>query len=185
MIGTVHPLAKVQLDEFFLSQRTNQQVVNTVELIESPERREAEIARVTAGILAQYDKYAVSVVTGDGLQPDKRINFTPYTERYHCSLDEVTNLINESFGEIARRILEAAPAFKGIYSSGGDITVAVCHKMETSGIDLADEVLPLAAFGSFMDGPFKGVQIITKGGSQGQSDAIARCIAYLKRSLYI
>ncbi len=185
VIGTVHPLAKVQLDEFFLSQRTNQQVVNTVELIESPERREAEIARVTAGILAQYDKYAVSVVTGDGLQPDKRINFTPYTERYHCSLDEVTNLINESFGEIARRILEAAPAFKGIYSSGGDITVAVCHKMETSGIDLADEVLPLAAFGSFMDGPFKGVQIITKGGSQGQSDAIARCIAYLKRSLYI
>lgn len=185
VIGTVHPLAKVQLDEFFLSQQTNLQVVNTVELIESPERREAEIARVTAGILQNYDKYAVSVVTGDGLQPDKRINFAPYTERYHCSLDDVTALINDAFGDIARRILEAAPAFKGMYSSGGDITVAVCRKMETSGIDLSDEVLPLAAFGSFMDGPFKGVQIITKGGSQGKSDAISRCIAYLKRSLYI
>ncbi len=185
VVGTVHPLAKVQLDEFFLSQQTNRIEVNTVELIESPERREAEIARVTQGILEHYSQYSVSVVTGDGLQPEKRINFAPYTARYHCSLDEVTALINGSFGEIARRILEAAPAFKGIYSSGGDITVEVCRKMETSGIDLADEVLPLAAFGSFMDGPFKGVKIITKGGSQGKSDAISRCIAYLKRSLYI
>lgn len=185
VIGTVHPLAKVQLDELFLSQRTNSAVVNTAELLEGPKRCEAEICRVVDEILKQYDKFAVSVVTGDGLMPERRINFTPYIERYHCSLDEVTAIINDAFGEITRRILKAAPAFKGIYSSGGDITVAVCRKVETSGIDLNDEVLPLAAFGTFMDGPFKGVQIITKGGSQGKSDAILQCIAYLKRSLYI
>ena len=91
----------------------------------------------------------------------------------------------DAFGEITRRILDRAPAFRGIYSSGGDITVAVCRKVQTSGIDLNDEVLPLAAFGSFMDGPFKGVQIITKGGSQGKNNAISQCISYLKRSLYI
>ncbi len=185
VVGTVHPLAKVQLDEFFLSQQTNHIVVNTVELIESEERHEAEIQRVVNTVLANYEKFSVSAVTGDGLSPEKRINFTPYLERYHCSLDDVTARINDAFGEITRRILDRAPAFRGIYSSGGDITVAVCRKVQTSGIDLNDEVLPLAAFGSFMDGPFKGVQIITKGGSQGKNNAISQCISYLKRSLYI
>ncbi len=185
VIGTVHPLAKVQLDELMLSQRLNSAVVQTAELIESPERREAEIARVCSEILSRHDKFAVSVVTGDGLMPEKRINFTPYLQRYHCSLDEVTSLINDAFGEITLRILQQAPDFRGIYSSGGDITVAVCRKVQTSGIDLQAEVLPLAAFGTFMDGPFQGVQIITKGGSQGGSDAIVQCINYLKKSLYI
>lgn len=185
VIGTVHPLAKVQLDELMLSQRLNSAVVQTAELLEGPERREAEIARVCAEILARHDKFAVSLVTGDGLMPEKRINFTTYLQRYNCSLDEVTTLINDAFGEITLRILQQAPDFRGIYSSGGDITVAVCRKVQTSGIDLQAEVLPLAAFGTFMDGPFKGVQIITKGGSQGGSDAVVQCINYLKKSLYI
>ena len=48
-----------------------------------------------------------------------------------------------------------------------------------------DEVLPLAAYGQFLKGEFEGVHIITKGGSQGNKDAINKCITYLKEKLYI
>lgn len=106
-------------------------------------------------------------------------------ERYQCSLDEVTGKINRAFAEITYRIFKAEPTFRGLYTSGGDVTVAVCQKFETAGLSLMDEVLPLAAYGQFLKGQFEGVHIITKGGSQGGRDAINRCITYLKEKLYI
>ena len=66
-----------------------------------------------------------------------------------------------------------------------DVTVSVCERFQTAGLNLEDEVLPLAAYGQFLKGEFEGVHIITKGGSQGGSDAINRCITYLKEKLYI
>ena len=119
-----------------------------------------------------------------GLNPH-RIDFTPYMERYQCSLDEVTEMINSGFAEITYRIFKAEDTFKGLYTSGGDITVAVCKKFDTAGLSLLDEVLPLAAYGQFLKGEFEGVHIITKGGSQGNKDAINKCITYLKEKLYI
>jgi uncharacterized protein YgbK (DUF1537 family) len=97
----------------------------------------------------------------------------------------VTEKINSAFAEITYRIFKAEPSFRGLYTSGGDVTVAVCEKFQTVGLSLQDEVLPLAAYGQFLKGEFEGVHIITKGGSQGNSDAINRCITYLKEKLYL
>ena len=87
--------------------------------------------------------------------------------------------------EIAMRIFTAEPTFRAMYTSGGDITVAVCERFGTAGLRLMDEVLPLAAYGTFLEGSFNGVHIITKGGSQGDSTAINQCITYLKEKLFI
>ena len=56
------------------------------------------------------------------------------------------------------------PSFRAMYTSGGDITVAVCDRFNTAGLRLRDEVLPLAAYGKFLGGEFDGVHLITKGG---------------------
>ena len=61
----------------------------------------------------------------------------------------------------------------------------ICKRFDTAGLSLLDEVLPLAAYGQFLKGEFEGVHIITKGGSQGNKDAINKCITYLKEKLYI
>lgn len=185
VVGSVNPSAKAQMEELWLSQRTHNVFVNTAELLEGETRREAEIVRVTEEILAEADKNVVSTVTGDGIYPENRIDFGPYMERYSCSLDDVTGIINSAFADITYRIFKKEPAFKALYTSGGDVTVAVCEKFQTAGLSLMDEVLPLAAYGQFLKGEFEGVHIITKGGSQGGRDAINQCITYLKEKLYI
>lgn len=185
VVGSVNPNTTSQMEELWLSQRTHNVFVHTRELLEEETRREQEIARVVEEILDECGRNVISTVTGDGIYPENRIDFRPYMERYGCSLDAVTGMINRAFAEIAYRIFKSEPSFRGMYTSGGDVTVAVCERFHTAGLCLMDEVLPLAAYGQFLKGEFEGVHIITKGGSQGGRDAINRCITYLKEKLYI
>lgn len=185
VVGSVNPNTTAQMKELWLSQRTYNVFVNTRELLESKGRREAETSRVAEEILNECGRNAVCTVTGDGIYPENRIDFKPYMERYNCSMDEVTGMINGAFAKITYRIFKAEPTFRGLYTSGGDVTVAVCERFNTAGLSLKDEVLPLAAYGQFLKGEFEGVHIITKGGSQGGRDAINQCITYLKEKLFI
>ncbi|MBQ8802113.1 MAG: four-carbon acid sugar kinase family protein [Tyzzerella sp.] len=185
VVGSVNPNTTAQMEELWLSQKTNKVMVNTKEFLEGDAARAAEINRVVSEVLKRSGQYTVSTVTGDGIYPENRINFAPYMERYNCSLDDVTGMINSAFAEITYQIFKADSSFKGLYTSGGDITVAVCQKFQTAGLALQDEVLPLAAYGQFLKGEFEGVHIITKGGSQGGKGAINQCITYLKEKLYV
>ena len=185
VVGTVHPNAKVQMEHLWLSQRTYNVFVETKKLLESDAAPEEEIERVTEEILENWGRNQISTVTGDGKYPDKHIDFRPYMEKSGLSLNDVSGIINSAFAEIAHRIFSSEPTFRAMYTSGGDITVAVCERFGTAGLRLLDEVLPLAAYGTFLEGPFDGVHIITKGGSQGDSTAINQCITYLKEKLFI
>lgn len=185
VVGSVNPNTTAQMEELWLSQKTNKVMVNTREFLEGDKERDAEISRVVSEVLKKCDHYTVSTVTGDGIYPENRIDFAPYMERYNCSLDDVTGMINSAFAEITYQIFKAEPSFKGLYTSGGDVTVAVCQHFQTAGLALQDEVLPLAAYGQFLKGEFEGVHIVTKGGSQGGKGAINQCITYLKEKLYV
>lgn len=183
VVGSVNPNTQIQMEELWLAQKTNKVMVKTGKLIGSEEERKKEIDRVVREVLNVCDQYVVSTVTGDGIYTENRIDFIPYMETYHKTLDEMTEMINSAFSEITYRIFKAEPTFRGLYTSGGDVTVAVCKKFQTAGLNLIDEVLPLAAYGQFLKGEFEGVHIITKGGSQGGRDAISRCVTYLKGKL--
>jgi uncharacterized protein YgbK (DUF1537 family) len=184
-VGSVNPVAKTQMDELFLAQKVWNVFVDTKELIESEERRIAEIDRAVNEIIDHCEPYEVCTVIGDGIMPENRIDFTPYTIKYQCTRDEVSNLINDSLAEITHQILRRNSSFQGIYTSGGDITVAVSKKFKTAGIRLLDEVVPLAAYGEFIAGEFDGLKIITKGGMAGDRNAMNTCMHYLKERLYI
>ncbi len=184
-VGSVNPVAKIQLDELFLSQKVLNMYVRTRELLEDDTRRNKEITRIVEGILEQCEEYEVCTVVGDGIIPENRIDFTPYASRYQCSTDEVSNLINSSLAEIAYQILKKNASFQGIYTSGGDITVAVNKKFKSAGIRLLDEVVPLAAYGVILGGEFQDLKLVTKGGMAGDKYAMINCIRYLKERLFI
>jgi len=185
VVGSVHPNAKVQLEQLWLSQRTYNVLVETRRFLDSKSAREHEIDRAVQEVLTNCEKNQISTVVGDGIYPENRIDFGPYMDKMGCSLEEVTTIINRSLAEIAYRIFKAEPSFEAIYTSGGDVTISVCERFGAAGLRLRDEVLPLAAYGKFLEGEFDGKQIITKGGSQGGPDAINQCITYLKEKLFI
>lgn len=56
----------------------------------------------------------------------------------------------DSIAEISSIILKKIPTVTGIFSSGGDISVSVCKKFKSAGLELIGEVIPLAAYGKFM-----------------------------------
>ena len=108
------------------------------------------------------------LVVGDGIYPAKRISFKTYMEYYNTTVEGVSQIINDSFAEITKKILRGEKGFRALYTSGGDITVAVCRKLKVSGIKLVEDVAPLAAHGELMTGEFNGLKIITKGGMVGE-----------------
>jgi uncharacterized protein YgbK (DUF1537 family) len=186
VVGSVNPNTTAQMEELWLAQHPIANVfAETRRFLESDAERDAEIARVAAEALDKASKNTVLTVTGDGIYPEKRIDFVPYMERDNCSLDDATGRINDSLAEIAWRVLKGEPLFRGLYASGGDVTQAVCRKFGASGLELRDEVLPLAAYGLLLGGALNGLHIVTKGGSQGGKNAINICVNYLKGKLFI
>ncbi|WP_428770118.1 four-carbon acid sugar kinase family protein [Treponema sp. HNW] len=185
LVGSVNPVARLQIEELFLSHTVFKICVRTRHFIESDTSRREEINRVVKDFLAGYTDYQICCIYGDGLQPENKLDFSEYEEKNRLSKDELCILINESFAEILFRILEQAPQFAGLYTSGGDITVAVCKKVKAAGIKLIGEVLPLAAYGELIGGIYGGLKIITKGGMAGDKDAMKKCIQYMQEHLLL
>lgn len=186
VVGSVNPVTRKQMEELWLTQRTAHNIfVSAARFLESEESREEEIKRTVKEVLEASESYEILTVTGDGIYPENRVDFKRYESSYPGGVDEMTRLICDSFAEITRRVFTYNSGFQGIYSSGGDITVAICQKFHTAGLCLLDEVLPLAAYGKFLKGDFEGVSIITKGGMVGEPDAANRCITYLKEKLFM
>ncbi len=67
----------------------------------------------------------------------------------------------------------------GLYVTGGDVTAAVLRALGAAAIELEDQVLPLAALGRLVGGPFAGLHLVSKGGLVGGEDAAIRCVRRL------
>jgi uncharacterized protein YgbK (DUF1537 family) len=183
VVGSVNGVAREQVARFLGKMRVHNVYMETAEFLESPERREKEIERVAAEILNNCAGYEVCSIVGRGIFPEHRVPFEPYMQKQGCSLDDLSALINSSIAEITRRVINAGKGFRGLYTCGGDITVAVCKAMQNGGLRLLGEVLPLASYGEFVSGDNPGLKIITKGGMVGDQDAIVSCVRYLKEKL--
>lgn len=182
VVGSVNPNTRIQMEKLWLAQRPIANVlVDTKRLLESEEARENEIFRASSEALELAKLNTIITITGDGIYPEKRIDF----KQYAAHTDILTGRINDALAEAALRVLRGEEAFRGLYACGGDIAQAVCGKVKASGMDLRDEVLPMAAYGLFSGGEFDGLHVVTKSGNQGDSDAANLCINYLKAKLCI
>lgn len=185
VVGSVNPVTSAQAEEFLLSQNIYHVFAKTEHFLKSEESREVEIDRIVQDILKHCQDYEVCSVIGDGIYPENRIDFNKYTKQTGKDSDELCKIINNALAEITRKLVDFQQNFKGIYSSGGDVTVAICQNFQASGIRLLGEVLPLAAYGEILGGDYDGIKIVTKGGMVGEPGAMRECISYLKEKLFM
>jgi len=173
VVGSVNAVAASQVENFLQTQRNYNVFVDTDKIVENEAVREGEIARVVKELLEGSEEYEVASIVGTGIYPQNRIDIGK-------SVEDISSCINEAFAEIVYKILSANSAFCGLYTCGGDISVAVCNRLGAYGMRLHNEVVPLASYGELKGGQFAGLKYITKGGMVGDENALVTCVNYLK-----
>lgn len=183
VIGSVNGVARRQVKELLTDLEIGHVQLDVAEILESEERRKAEVARVTEALLACAEEHEYLAVIGSGIDPAKQLPFEPYLEKYHCTVEELSCIIGDAFAETAVNILRGNDTFRAIYSTGGDITAAINRQMGTVGLRLLDEVVPLAGYGELIGGAFSGMKFISKGGMVGDEKAMVTCARYLREKI--
>lgn len=80
-----------------------------------------------------------------------------------------------ALGRITRRVLQET-SVDSLYTTGGDITAAVLDQLDGQGLEVEDEVVPLAVAGEIVAGPWAGLPMVTKGGLVGDADTTVLCV---------
>lgn len=169
VIGSVNVKTREQMEELWQSETgVGKVIVNTSQLVQCC-RQKAEIQRVREEVKRLKDDCNIITIVGDGIYPEKRMEIT----------EALSNVINDAFGNMTYGILTEWKCFRGLYTSGGDITRKVYDRCGVKGIQVLDEVLPLAVYGELIGSEFPNLKVITKGGSQGNRQAICQCVRYL------
>ncbi|MFR9754209.1 four-carbon acid sugar kinase family protein [Streptomyces sp. TR06-5] len=70
----------------------------------------------------------------------------------------------------------------GVFTTGGDVSAALLAALDADGLDVREEIEPLAVAGTLVGGPWKGLQIATKGGLVGDTDTTTVCVQQLRRA---
>jgi uncharacterized protein YgbK (DUF1537 family) len=80
-----------------------------------------------------------------------------------------------------RRTLESQRV-DGLYLTGGDLAAACFAELGADGVDVADEVVPLAVAGNVVGGPWSGLPVVTKGGLVGDDETVVTCLTFLEQA---
>lgn len=83
-----------------------------------------------------------------------------------------------AMGDIARRVLDEC-VVDGLFTTGGDVTSATLERLHGQGLEVTDEVVPLAVSGVVVGGPWSGLPLVTKGGLVGDVDTTLDCLNHL------
>ncbi|MDQ4051908.1 MAG: four-carbon acid sugar kinase family protein [Actinomycetota bacterium] len=87
--------------------------------------------------------------------------------------------IPAALARVTRRALEPSRV-DGLFLTGGDVAAACFAELAADGLDVTDEVVPLAVGGTFVGGPWSGLPVVTKGGLVGDGDTTIRCLEFLE-----
>lgn len=102
----------------------------------------------------------------------------------NLALHEVSSRINTGLAEISAMLLaERNSRIGGLYTSGGEVTLAVARRLGAVGFSVRDEILPLAVYGRLVQGDCHDMPIVTKGGFVGDTQSLVQCVSYLKTKI--
>ncbi|MFE1245850.1 four-carbon acid sugar kinase family protein [Fictibacillus sp. NPDC058756] len=143
------------------------------------EVRTAELSRAVQEGLRRTKNEDITLVTT--YQADKQLlDLKTLAKEQGTSEESLAKRITDGLALITQKIIQGSETvISGCFSSGGDVTASICAAGKTYGIQLLDEVFPLAAYGRLIGGYLDGLPIITKGGLVGEDDAITRSVQYL------
>lgn len=182
VIGSVTDLTRQQV-EYILQEKDIFFWQMNVQNFFAENTRQAEMEKAVKTICAAIDEKDLFMLTTTPKPGEKMLNLPEIGARLGCSVEEVSKILSDTLTETARRVLLETKKFDGIYSSGGDIAVSLLQRLGALGVDVRDEVMPLAVYGHLIEGELPNIKVVTKGGMVGGRDAILHCLNKMKNDL--
>lgn len=179
-IGSVSSTTLGQIAALKSSRRCFLAKIDCRQLMASIKARKAEELRVIEQVSAHQDYEVFGLVSAASEQD--LIPLADIAKNHLCTVDEVSAIINQSIASIVCTLLSR---FKhqiyGLYTSGGDISEAICQQANICALQVNGAVLPQVLSSQIIGGPYHGVQMVSKGGLIGNQDVITHCLDYIKR----
>ncbi len=181
-IGSMTELTKNQVLQLQKRKHTLFYSINTKNLLDTDSLMN-ECARASEFIKARIIDYEIIGIT-TSIVKENVMNLKIESEKQNITEEEVSKRIAKGIAKITSIIMQdSSNKISGLYTSGGDISVAVCKELGASAIIVEDEVLPLAIFGTIFGGKYHRYPIITKGGLVGDENALIACVEYLSNHI--
>ncbi|EHN14709.1 four-carbon acid sugar kinase family protein [Clostridium sporogenes] len=182
-IGSITDTTRAQLERISKDRDIFKIDINARAILSDVNTKHKEIDRVTNEVIENKDLYDVFCIVLDSLYEEVRINLDEEAKKQNTTKEFLSQIMNTAVAEISYRIMEEIKSIKGIFSSGGDISVSISRKFNSAGLELLDEVMPLAAYGKFIEGEFPDMKIVSKGGMVGKEDGMELCVDYLLKNI--
>ena len=182
VIGSVTATTKRQIADLLQKRRVFFVDMRVEEFFEK-ERREAETRRVVNKICDAVDAEDVLLLTTTPLSDEGHLDLKATAKALGVTPEDVSRILSDTLAQAAGEILEKSGKLEGGYCSGGDITIALLEELDADGIEVRDEVLPLAVYGRILGGRLPKLRIVTKGGMIGGDDAIGLCLEKIAKDI--
>ena len=182
VIGSVTATTKKQI-EYILQEEDIFLVKMKVEDFFEKETCLKEIERVISFIKKGIVSYDLFLVTTSPIGDEKKADLQKLAENLNTTVEEISKIIANTLTETVVKILKETEKFEGVYSSGGDITIALLEKLKAIGVEIREEVIPLAAYGRIIGGDFSNLKLVSKGGMVGDETVIKLCLHKMKNDI--
>ncbi len=182
VIGSVTETTKKQI-EYILQEEDIFLVKMKVESFFEKESRTKEMERVISFVKKGIESYDLFLVTTSPIGDQKKVDLQEVAKKLNTSIENVSKIIADTLTETIEKLLKETQKFEGIYSSGGDITIALLEKLKAIGVEISEEVIPLAAYGRIIGGDLPNLKLVSKGGMVGDEKTIKLCLHKIKNDI--
>lgn len=181
VVGSATQTTKLQLENILQQEDILLVKINPSVLFNNKDR-EIEMKKVYDQVQNGIKFYDIVLVTTTPLGDDIKLDLEKISKKYNLTVDDISKIISNTLSEVAVNILQTND-FEGVYSSGGDITLSLLNKLNSSGIEIKDEIVPLAAYGRIMGGKNDNLKIVSKGGMVGDINTVKLCLNKIRNDI--
>lgn len=182
IIGSVSGIVEEQIAQFkadmepYISQPKSRRFLYE-------DQRDEEIKKTVDNVINNLENSSQFLVA-TMIQKKDKLDLKKEAKDAGISISEASNRICEAMAEIGAEIIKKADnEIGGVYTSGGDITKAFLQKNNAQGIEIKDEIIPLAVYGRVIGGRLNNMPVITKGGLIGNKTTLVKCADYLSTKI--
>ncbi len=181
-VGSVTDLTKEQIKYLLIKEKIFYKYLDALMLMEQCEKF-FYLDQMVANIVNASKEFNIVCITTTNLYEGYLLDLQSEAQTRGMSLEEASNKINKSLAYITRQILSIDSQYKGLFSSGGDTTVAIAEMLGGKVLEVRGEIMPMAVYGMLYINDGDGVHIATKGGFIGDKDGIYKCVYHLKQQI--